>query len=332
MQFDRLKRREFITLVGGAAATTWPTAVRAQQSAMPVIGFLGSTSPGAYAHLVRAYRKGLSEAGFVEGQNVAIDFRWAESQYNRLPELAAELVRRQVAVITASALPAALAAKAATKTIPIVFSIGVDPVAFELVTSMNRPRGNVTGSANLSLELVPKQLEVICELVPNVTVVALLVNPANANAQAQAKGGQEAAHTRGIKLHVLDASTDRDLETVFATLTQLRAGALLIGSDTFLVSRTEQLAALTLRHGVPAIFAFREFPAAGGLMSYGSSIADGYRLVGVYTGRILKGEKPTELPVQQSTKVELTINLKTAKTLGLTVPATLFGRADEVID
>jgi putative ABC transport system substrate-binding protein len=325
-----VNKRELITLLAGAV-TGWPIAALAQQSALPVVGFLGSASPDSYAHLVRAYRKGLSEAGFVEGQNVAIDFRWAESQYNRLPELAAELVRRQVAVITASALPAALAAKAATKTIPIVFSIGVDPVAFELVTSMNRPGGNVTGLANLSFELIPKQLEVICELVPSVTV-ALLVNPTNTNAQPQVKGAQEAAHTRGIKLHILDASTDRDLETVFATLAQLRAGALLIGPDTFLVSRTEQLAALTLRHGVPAIFAFREFPAAGGLMSYGSSVADGYRLVGVYTGRILKGEKAAELPVQQSTKVELTINLKTAKTLGLTVPLTLFGRADELIE
>jgi putative ABC transport system substrate-binding protein len=325
-----VRRREFLGVLGCVAAGSLP--VGAQQPAMPVIGFLGSTSPDLYAHLVRAYQRGLSEVGFVDGRNVVIEFRWAESQYDRLPALAAELVRRQVAVITAGAFPAALAAKAATKTIPVVFSIGVDPVGFGLVTSMNQPGGNLTGVTNLNLELGPKQLEVLRELVSTTKIAALLVNPTNPNAQAQANDVQVAARTLGLDLHVLHASTDGDIDAAFATLARLRVGALVIGADAFLLSRSEHLGALTASHAVPAVYQFREFAVAGGLMTYGSSITDAYRLVGVYTGRILKGDKPADLPVMQSTKVELIINMKTAKALGLTVPLSLLGRADEVIE
>jgi len=300
---------------------------------MPVVGFLGSTSPELYAHIVRAFRQGLSETGYVEGRDVAIEFRWADSQYDRLPAMAAELVRRQVAVLVAGAFPAALAAKTATTTIPIVFSIGVDPVAFGLVTSLNRPGGNITGVTNLNLDLGPKQLEVLHELVPTATVLAALVNPTNPNAETHARDLQTAAGTLGVQLHVLHASAERDFDTVFAAaMVELRASGLVIGSDAFLLSRGAQLGALSVRHAVPAINQFREFAASGGLLSYGSSITDAYRRVGVYTGRILKGEKPADLPVQQSSKVELIINLKTAKALGLIVPLALLGRADEVIE
>jgi putative ABC transport system substrate-binding protein len=263
---------------------------------------------------------------------VTIEFRWADSQYDRLPAMAAELVRRQVAVITAGAFPAALAAKTATTAIPIVFSIGVDPVAFGLVTSLNRPGGNITGVTNLNLDLGPKQLEVLHQLVPTATVMAALVNPTNPNAEMHARDLQTAAGTLGVQLRVLHASAERDFDTVFAAMVQLRAGGLVIGSDAFLLSRGAQLGALSVRHAVPAINQFREFAAAGGLVSYGSSITDAYRRVGVYTGRVLKGEKPADLPVQQSSKVELIINLKTAKALGLAVPLSLLGRADEVIE
>jgi len=331
MQLDQLKRREFITLLGGAAAA-WPLAARAQQPAMPVIGFLGSTSPDLYANQVGAYRRGLSETGHVEGQNVAIEFRWAESQYERLPAMATDLIRRRVTVITAGALPAVVAAKAATTAIPIVFSIGVDPVAFGLVSSLNRPGGNVTGITNLNLELLPKQLEVLRELLPGATVMAALVNPTNPNADSQSSDLQAAARKLGLQLQILHASSDSDFDAAFAGLSQVRASALLIGSDAFLTSRSAQLGALTARHKVPAIYQFREFAAAGGLLSYGSSIIESYRQVGIYTGRILKGERPADLPVQQSAKVELIINMKTAKTLGLTFPLTLLGRADEVIE
>ena len=331
MQLDQLKRREFITLLGGAAAA-WPLAARAQQPAMPVIGFLGSTSPDLYANQVGAYRRGLSETGHVEGQNVAIEFRWAESQYERLPAMATDLIRRRVTVITAGALPAVVAAKAATTAIPIVFSIGVDPVAFGLVSSLNRPGGNVTGITNLNLELLPKQLEVLRELLPGATVMAALVNPTNPNADSQSSDLQAAARKLGLQLQILHASSDSDFDAAFAGLSQVRASALLIGSDAFLTSRSAQLGVLTARHKVPAIYQFREFAAAGGLLSYGSSIIESYRQVGIYTGRILKGERPADLPVQQSAKVELIINMKTAKTLGLTFPLTLLGRADEVIE
>jgi putative ABC transport system substrate-binding protein len=330
MHFDRLRRREVITLLAGTAA--WPLATRAQQPPMPVIGFLRPGSPEPNAYLVAAFRSGLGEIGYVEGQNVAIEFRWAERQYERLPAMATDLISRRVTVIAAGSLPAALAAKAATSTIPIVFSVGVDPIAFGLVSSLNRPGGNATGVNNLNLELGPKQLEVLRELLPGATVVAALINPSNPNAETHSEDLRKAARTLGLQLHVLHASTEDDFDTAFATLNQIRARALVIGSDAFFVSRSELLGALSARHKVPAIYQFREFAAAGGLLSYGSSITDSYRQVGIYTGRILQGEQPANLPVQQSAKVELIINMKTAKTLGLTFPLTLLGRADEVIE
>ena len=325
-----MRRREFITLLGSAA--TWPLAARAQEQAMPVIGFLGATSPDLYANQVGAYRRGLGETGHVEGQNVAIEFRWAESQYERVPAMATDLIRRRVTVIAAASLPSALAGKAATSTIPIVFSLGVDPIAFGLVSSLNRPGGNVTGITNLNQELLPKQLEVLRELLPGATVMAALVNPTNSNAAKQSDDLRTAARALGLQLHVLHASSDSDFDAAFVALSQVRASAVVIGADTFFVSRSAQLGALTARHKVPAIYQFREFAAAGGLLSYGSSIIESYRQVGIYTGRILKGERPADLPVQQSTKVELIINMKTAKTLGLTFPLTLLGRADDVIE
>ena len=263
---------------------------------------------------------------------MAIEFRWAESQYERLPAMATDLIRRRVTVIAAASLPSALAGKAATSTIPIVFSLGVDPIAFGLVSSLNRPGGNVTGITNLNLELLPKQLEVLRELLPGATVMAGLVNPTNSNAATQSDDLRAAARALGLQLHVLHASSDSDFDAAFAALSRVRASAVVIGADAFFVSRSAQLGALTARHKVPAIYQFREFAAAGGLLSYGSSIIESYREVGIYTGRILKGERPADLPVQQSTKVELIINMKTAKTLGLTFPLTLLGRADEVIE
>jgi putative ABC transport system substrate-binding protein len=325
-----VRRREFISLLGGAV--TWPFVARAQQPAMPVIGLLHPASPETAASDVALLRKGLGETGYVEGRNVAIEYRWAQGRNDQLPGLAADLVGRRVAVIAAISTPPALAAKAATSTIPIIFTTGADPVEAGLVTSLNRPGRNLSGVTTLNLELGSKRLELLRELVPTATIIALLVNPTNLIAETQSRDLQAAARTLGLRLHVLHASTERDFDTVFATLVQLRAGALLIGTDVLFTNRSEQLAALALRHAVPTISQYREFAAAGGLMSYGGSLTDLYRTVGVYIGRILKGEKPADLPIQQFTKVELIINLKTAKALGLTVPLPLLGRADEVIE
>ena len=323
-----MRRREFIAGLGSAAA--WPVAARAQQPAIPVIGFRNSASSGGYAPFVAAFRQGLKETGFVEGQNVAIEFRWADGQNDRVSAMAAELVRRQVAVIVANT-PGNLAAKAATTTIPIVFTTAGDPVQMGLVASLSRPGGNVTGATQLNVEVGPKRLQLLHELVPTATIIAVLVNPTYLDAETELRDLQAATLTLGLQLHVLHASTERDFETVFATLVQLRPGALVIGPDVFLLSRSEQLAALAFRHAVPAIFQERPFAAAGGLVSYGGRSPDTYRLAGVYAGRILKGDKPADLPVQQTTKIELLINLKTAKALGLTIPETLLATADEVI-
>jgi ABC-type uncharacterized transport system substrate-binding protein len=326
-----IARRKFLATLGGAAAA-WPLAARAQQSAMPVIGFLNGASPEGYAPYVAAFHQGLKEAGYVEGQNVAIEYRWAQGQYDRLPALAADLVRRQVAVIAVGTNPAAPAAKAATATVPIVFTTGLDPVKEGLVASLNRPGGNLTGVTNLAVEVAPKALELLHKLVPAATVIALLVNPTNPSAQALSRDLQTAARTLGLQLHILHASTERDFDTVFATFLQLRAGGLVIGTDGFFNTQSERLATLTVRHAVPAIFPYREFTAAGGLMSYGVSIRDLYRLVGVYTGRILRGEKPGDLPVQQSTKFEFVINLQTARALGIEVPNSIQLLTDELIE
>jgi putative ABC transport system substrate-binding protein len=326
-----VRRREFVTLLGGAAA--WPLAARAQQPAMPVIGFLGGESLDVYADRLRGFRQGLSETGYVEGRNVAVEYGWAEGRNDRLPALAADLARRKVNVIvTGGGFPAALAAKAASTTIPILFQVGSDPVQLGLVASLSRPGGNLTGVNSLNGELGPKQLELLHELVPRATIFGLLGNPTNSGFEIPLRESEAAARALGLQLRVLYASTERDFDAVFANLTQLQAGGLLIAADPFLQSRSEQLAALALRHALPAIAQLREFVAAGGTMSYGGSIREQLRQVGIYTGRILKGEKPADLPVQQSTKVELIINLKTAKALGLTVPLALQASADELID
>jgi putative ABC transport system substrate-binding protein len=326
-----VRRRDFITLLG-SVAVTWPLAARAQQPAMPVIGFLNSASPGGYADRVRAFQQGLGETGYVEGRNVAIEYRWADGQNDRLPAMAADLVRRNVTVIAANGA-AAVAAKAATATIPIIFTSGDDPVRIGLVANLNRPGANLTGVVSLDTELLPKRLELLHELIPAAPVIAVLLNPANAARYENATRDLEAAaRTIGLQIKVLHASTERDFDAAFATLPQLRAVGLVIGTDAFFNSRTAQLAALALRHAVPTIYQYREFAAAGGLMSYGGSGTDTYRQAGVYTGRILKGEKAADLPVQQSTKAELFINLNTAKALGLSIPLTLLGRADEVIE
>jgi len=326
-----MKRRRFITLVSGAAVA-WPLAARAQQVAMPVIGFLAPWARDDSIQLLSAFREGLKDAGFVEGQNLAIEYRLAENQNERLPALAADLVKRQVAVIAATATPGALAARAATTTIPIVFEIGGDPVELGLVTSLNRPGGNVTGVTNLNTAVAPKRLELLHEALPTMRIVALLVNPSNPSAESHASLVLPAAHALGLELHVLNAATEGDFDAVFAKLTQLRAGGLVISADPFFTAREEQLAALAVRYAVPTIYENRKFVAAGGLVSYGGSQYDSYRLTGGYVARILKGEKPGELPVQQGVRVELFLNLKTAKMLGITFPLTLLGRADEVIE
>jgi len=328
-----MRRREVIAFLGGAAFA-WPFAAQAQQSALPLIGILATASPEANAARLRAFREGLRVAGYVEGQNVNIEYRWAEEDSGRIPELAAQLLDRQVTVLVAAGGTAsALAAKAATASIPIVFGIGGDPVGLGLVASLNRPGGNVTGVTSLNVEVAPKRLELLHQVQPLATIMALLVNPSVPDlAGAAARVSQEAAHAAGVQLHVLNASSERDFDTVFETLTQLHVGALAIAPDNLFTAQSEQLAALTFRHSLPAIYEFREFVAAGGLMSYGSSEKEYYSLIGTYTGRILKGDKPADLPVLQSTKVELIINLKTAKALGLTIPLPLLGRADEVIE
>jgi putative tryptophan/tyrosine transport system substrate-binding protein len=324
-----VRRREFIAAVGGAAA--WPLAARAQLGTVPVIGFLNTASASNYTRPVAAFRRGLSEAGYVEGRNVLVEYRWAEGHYDQLPALVADLVRRRVAVIVAGGGPSARAAKAGGMTIPIVFSAAFDPVDIGLVASLNRPGGNVTGVTDLNMEIGRKRVQLLHEAVPTATIMAGLLNPANANAGAVSREAEGAAHSLGLQFHVLPASTEREIEGAFASLRQLRVGGLVILPDAFFNSRSEMLGDLALRHTVPAIYTYPEFAAAGGLMSYGGSITDNYRLVGIYTGCILKGEKPADLPVQQSTKIDLVINLKTAKALGLTIPETLLATADEVI-
>jgi putative tryptophan/tyrosine transport system substrate-binding protein len=327
-----MRRRDFVSLLGGATLA-WPLTARAQQPAMPVIGFLNGASRNLYADRLSAFHDGLKEGGFVEGQNLAIEYRWADGQYERLPALALDLVSRNVAVIaTTDGVPETLAAKAATTTIPIVFQTGVNPVTVGLVTSLNRPGGNLTGVTQLSVELAPKLLEFMHEIVPSATVFGFLINPSNRAHDPLPKDLDSAARVPGLKVQILRASTEHDFDTGFATLLERRAGGLGIGADAFFSSRSEQLASLALRHGMPAIQPFRRFVLAGGLMSYGGSITAAQRLAGVYTDRILKGEKPGELPVQQSTKVEMFINLKTAKELGLTIPENLLVAADEVIE
>ena len=328
-----MRRREFITLLGSTVAA-WPLAARAQQPAVPVIGFVGSDSPHRWATFVHAFQQGLREVGYVEGGNVAIEYRWAEGQNERISGLVTDLLHRPVSVIAVpGSTPAALAAKAASTTVPIVFAIAADPVQLELVASLNRPGGNVTGVVTLNVEIAPKRLELLHELFPTATTFALLVNPTNpALAEPVSKDVQAAARTLGIKLHVLHASSELELEAALATATRLPAAGIVVGPDPLFHSRIEQLATLTIRHAVPTVYQNREFVAAGGLLSYGNSVTDVYRWAGVYTGRILKGEKPADLPVEQTTKVELFINLKTANALGISVPTALLVRADEVIE
>ena len=327
-----MKRREFVR-ISGVVAAAWLSPARAQQPATPVIGFLNSGSPDGYAQLVAAFRQGLNEIGYVEGQNVAIEFRWAQAQDDRLSALATELVRRPVAVIAGlNSTAAARAAKAATTTIPIVFVIGADPVEVGLVASLNRPGGNLTGVSFLGNMLVPKRLELLRELVPTADTIAFLVNPINTNADADTKNAQAAAHAIGRTLFVLNATSERDLETAFAKLAKQRAHALLVNVDPLFISHRGQIILLAARHAIPTIYDRREFVAAGGLMSYGSSLTDVYRQAGIYTGRILKGTKPVDLPILQPTKFEMVINLKTAKALGVTIPQSILLRADQVIE
>jgi putative ABC transport system substrate-binding protein len=327
-----MERRQFITFLGSAAAA-WPLAAPAQQPAMPVIGYLSSGGQSLLRDRRNVFLQGLAESGYIPGRNVTIEYRWAEGFYDRLPELAADLVRRQVKVIvTPDSVVTAQAAKAATATIPIVFGIGADPVESGLVASLNHPGGNLTGAARLSGELEPKRLQLLHELIPAASMIALMVNPGNPSAKSLTKAMQAAAHTLGLSLPVLQASTDRELDAAFASIARLRAEGIVISPDPFFIQQSARLAAQALGQGVPAMFQYREFAAAGGLISYAGSRTESYRLVGLYAGRILKGEKPADLPVQQSETVELIINLKTARALGITVPRTVLARADEVIE
>jgi putative ABC transport system substrate-binding protein len=324
-----MKRRELLLLLGGAMAAA--RALRAQQKAMPVIGFLHFASPGPFAPFVAAFHAGLNETGYVEGQNLAIEYRWAEGRYDRLPALAADLVGQKVDVIVAAGPPSARAAKSATSTIPIVFSSG-DPVGEGLVAGLARPGGNLTGVSLLTVELMAKRLELLSELVPQAGMIALLVNQNDANAERIIKDVQEAARAKGVQLHVLKAGSESEIDAAFPALVQLQAGGLVVGTDPFSNSRREQLVSLAARHTVPAIYEWCEFAAAGGLISYGSSLTSVYRQIGIYTGKILNGAKPADLPVEQPTRFELVVNLQTAKALGLTVPPSILARADEVID
>ena len=326
-----MKRREFITLLGGAAAA-WPLAAGAQQTAMPVIGFLGSGSPHSDGFRVAAVRQGLKEAGYVEGQNFAFEYRGAQEQYERLPALAADLVRREVTVIISSGITSVVAAKRSTATIPIVFATGGDPIKLGLVASLNRPGGNVTGVTFLTNMLVAKEFEVLHEAVPKTALIGFLVNPKSANTDTETKNVLAAAEAVGQKLLVVQARTDSELEAAFVTLAQQHAAALVVAGDAFFLSQRDKLVELSARQGIATTYNLREYAIAGGLMSYGTSITEAHRIAGLYAGRILKGEKPADLPVQQSTKVELVLNLKTAKALGLTVPPQIVARADEVIE
>jgi putative ABC transport system substrate-binding protein len=326
-----MQRREFITLLGGAAAG-WPLAARAQQPSLPVIGYLESASQGQFADLIPAFRKGLSETGYIDGQNVRIEYRWADGQYDRLPTLAAELVRGHATLIFTTALISAQAAKAVTTTIPIVFVSGPDPVQLGLVASLNRPGGNLTGVTLFTSTVAAKRLQLLRELLPAITTFAFIVNPSNTRADSDIQEIETAAVALGQQIIVAKAGTDRDFETAFATLAQRQIQALVIGGDPFFNSQAQQLVALATHYAIATIYPLREFAAVGGLMSYGSSVSDAYRQAGIYAGRILKGAKPAELPVMQPTKFELVINLKTAKTLGLTVPPSLLTRADEIIE